>query len=349
MYQQPQSVAEVADHNVPVQRSAEKGSVNVGDKDGEESSLERLMQEKDGDTSMFTAMSEVAEALAQHQIEASAPVEKLEPSNYTYPPVSPPVVYPNPIHLVYLQPTQTGLSIIPCQVAGQPPFIPHYPSGLHDNLQHPVVAQPGAPFPVPPHSIYDGLYSYNPSTFPSYESTNLLPHVNYDQSRMNQPLHTPASPLPYPVNGVINPLPYPVSVQTNLASYPSSIPTPSSSPYPNLTPYAVYPPTNAMPYPHCGYGPINQGRITNTPHYFDHESSNNVVPVPVTYQDTGALSPTTSVVKSTVEKRFFRPWEEGGEMDDCHHQWSEEEELLQFGEEDFPALNQVFDKMKIKN
>jgi len=349
MYQQPQCIT---DQNTPVQRLAEKGGVDVGDKDGG-SSLERLMQEKDGDTSLFTAMNEVDEVLTQHQTEACdlapALIENLEPSNYTYSQVSPTAVYPNQMQLVYLQPTQNGLCIIPCQVAGQPSFIPPYPSGLHGNIQHPMVAQPGPPFAVPSHSVYDGSYSYSPSTYPTYGSMNLQPHFIYDQSRMNQPLHTPTSPFPYPVNGVINPLPYPVSVPTNQSSYPQSptniTPYPAS-PYPNLTPYSASQPFNPMPYPQFGYGPVSQGQRMNTPHYFDHEPANNVAPV--TYQDTAALTPTTTtVVQSTVEKRFFRPWEGGGE--DRLQQLREEDQSVSFSEEDFPALNKVFDKMKIKN
>jgi len=343
----------VADHDDPFRRLEEK-DVNVGDND-EESNLERLMQEKDVDTSLFTAINEVAEVLTQNQAEISAlaSVEKLEPSNYTYPQVSPTAVYPSPMQLVYLQPTEYGLSIVPLQqVAGQPSFIQQHLAGLHDNLQQLVVAQSGLPFKGPPHSVHDGLYSYNSSPYPSYESRNLLPHFMYDQSRMSQPLHTSHISLPYPVNGVGNPLPYqmPVPTPTNLASYPLFVPTNLTpyppSPYTNLTPYTMSPPTNLMPYPQ--YGPIIQGRRIDTPQYFDHETKNNVVPV--TCQDTAALTPTTTTaVQSTREKRFFRPWEGGGEREDCLQELREEDQTVQFGEEDFPALNEVFNKMKIKN
>ena len=66
MYQQ---LNVVADHDDPFQRLEEK-DVNVGDND-EESNLERLMQEKDVDTSLFTAINEVAEVLTQNQAEIS--------------------------------------------------------------------------------------------------------------------------------------------------------------------------------------------------------------------------------------------------------------------------------------
>jgi len=351
MYQQLKGVA---DQDDLFQRLEEK-DVNVGDND-EESNLERLMQEKDVDTSLFTAINEVAEVLTQNQAEISdlASVEKLEPSNYTYPQVSPTAVYPSPMQLVYLQPTEYGLSIVPLQqVAGQPFFIQQPLAGLHDNLQQLVVAQSGLPFKGPPHSVHDGLYSYNSSPYPSYEPKNLLSHFMYNQSHMSQPLHTSLSSLPYPVNGVVNPLPYPMPVPTptNLASYPLSVPTNPTpyppSPYTNLTPYTMSPPTsNLMPYPQ--YGPINQGRSIDTPYYFDHETKNNVVPV--TYQDTAALTPTTdTAAQSTMVKRFFRPWEGGEEREDFLQELREEDQTVQFGEEDFPALNEVFNKMKIKN
>jgi len=49
--------------------------------------------------------------------------------------------------LVYLQPTPYGFNVIPFQAVGQPFFTPYSPPGFPAHPTHPVVVQPGIPFP----------------------------------------------------------------------------------------------------------------------------------------------------------------------------------------------------------
>ena len=321
----------VADGNGSLKRIEEKLDVNVNDG---ESSVERLMQEKDLDSSLFTSMNE-----------ASVPtsVERQVPFN-TSPLGSPILSSPSPLQLVYLQPTQNGVSIIPYQVAGHQSFTPHYPTGVPANLQ------PGPPHLVPPPFVYDSSCSYTPPTYP-YGSTNLSPHFMQDPTFTNQPLHVPTSPLQYPVNGFTNPQSYPVYLPSHLPTYPVSIPS-NLAPLPvsvsvptNQIPYPVSLPINPTQYPQNG--PINQVQIFNPPCYSDLGPTNYMLPQK--YQDTPTFTPsTTTVVQSSVKKSFFRPWEGDREGEHCPQQSREKDQPVIFGEEDFPALNKEFNKLMIK-
>ena len=312
----------VADCNGSLKRIEDKYDENASVNDGE-ISVERLLQEKDFDSSSFTSMNE-----------ASVPkqVERREPFSTT--PHAPPIISsPSPLQLVYLQPTQNGVSIIPYQVPGVPA-----------NLQ------PGPPHLVPPPFVYDGSSSYAPPTYP-YGSTNLSSHFMHDPTFTNQPLHVPTSPLQYPVNGFTNPQSYPVYLPSHLPTYPVSIPS-NLAPHPlsvsvptNQIPYPVSLPINPTQYPQNG--PINQVQIFNPPCYSDLGPTNYMLPQK--YHHTPTFIPsTTAVVQSSVKKSFFRPWEGDREGEHCPQQSREEDQPVIFGEEDFPALNKEFNKLTIK-
>jgi len=331
---------------------------SINEKDSQ--SLECLMQEYDCDTTVQTTVNEVVEVSAKKQVTALSPVEEIEPYSYAVPQATPLVgPHSTPLQLVYLQPTQYGVNIIPFQAAGQPTFTPHCPTGFPAHPQHPVVVQPGLSFPVPQ---------------PTYSSPS-VPDATFTQPvQSTQPTHGPPYPLPYPVYNQPyfqtyspnhqpffpnSPTSWPAPGQMMLPPYPGphhapTIPSPytsygpvSPTPYPVFGPtspptYAMYGSANQPPFPMCVQTPNNQA------HYTENVLGTTLLPHSSDDKQSHSLVPSDSIGQTVKEQRFFRPWEVGGEEFGRSPKTSEEDRAQPFAEEDFPALNKEFNKLKIK-
>jgi len=125
---------------------------------GHAASLESLMQEQAADTTAVTVDEVTHYHSSQHQ---PTPVTiHMQDQQAPLPPHLLPAqpTQLTPLQLVYLQPTPHGVNIIPIQASGQPSFTPYSPLGFPAHPHHPVVVQPGLPFPhptfYPSHPVY---------------------------------------------------------------------------------------------------------------------------------------------------------------------------------------------------
>jgi len=141
--------------------------------------LESLMQEQEADTTAVTVDEVATNPPPQHHPTSPIHVQ----GQLLLPPHVIPAQPPQhlPLQLVYLQPTPHGVNIIPIQAAGQPSFTPYSPPGFPALPHHPVVVQPGLPFPLQHPSFYPSHPVYTPSSYPTYP-----------QHYQGQVLHHPA-------------------------------------------------------------------------------------------------------------------------------------------------------------
>ena len=137
--------------------------------------LESLMQEQEADTTAVT-VDEVAQN--PHPQYHPTPTNHHMQEQVPLPPHGIPA-QPNqhlPLQLVYLQPTPHGVNIIPIKAAGQPSFTPYSPPGFPAHPHHPVVVQPGLPFPLQHPTFYPSHPVYTPSPYPQYYQGQ-VPHL----------------------------------------------------------------------------------------------------------------------------------------------------------------------------
>jgi hypothetical protein len=129
--------------------------------------LESLMQEQEADSTTAVTVDEVAHnPPPQHHPTPTIHMQEQLP-------LPPHLISPQPTHsilqLVYLQPTPHGVNIIPIQAAGQPYFTPYSPpGGFPAHPLHPVVVQPGLPFPLHHPAFYPSHPVYTPGPYPAF-------------------------------------------------------------------------------------------------------------------------------------------------------------------------------------
>jgi len=244
-------------------------TVKVGPPAVNAATLESLMQEQEADTTAVT-VDEAAHNLPpqHHPTPTIHYMQQEQPQIVT----AQPNLYSAPLQLVYVQPTPTGVNIIPIQAAGQPSFTPYSPPGFPAHPHHPVVVQPGIPFPLQYPTFYPSPYPvYTPGPYPQYPPT----HPQYYQGQV--PLHLVGTDAPL--------LPQPTSTM---------IPTP--------------------PYRQKFFRPWEDSSHSNT-------------------SDQSVLCPHTDC---------------GGEGGQHSQSGGEDQQLLPYSEEDFPALTKELSRIKIK-
>ena len=150
-------------------------------------SLESLMQEQDADMTAVTEDEDAHNHPPQHHPTPTIHTQEQLPLPHHH--LVPKSTQLTPLQLVYLQPTPHGVNIIPIQAAGQPSFTPYSPAGFPAHPHHPVVVQPGLPFPLqyptfhPSHPVYTpGPYPANQQyphtpTFPQYFQGQVPHHL----------------------------------------------------------------------------------------------------------------------------------------------------------------------------
>jgi len=150
-------------------------------------SLESLMQEQAADMTAVTVDEVTHNFSSQHH-----PTPTTIHMQEQQVPLPPHILPAHPtqlttLQLVYLQPTSHGVNIIPIQASGQPSFTPYSPLGFPAHPHHPVVVQPGIPFPLP-----------HPTFFPSHPVyPQYTPHPPYQGHVLHHPVGAPVPTPPY--------------------------------------------------------------------------------------------------------------------------------------------------------
>jgi len=165
------------DEHPPTNIQEKVKNMKVGSPSEHAASLESLMQEQAADMTAVTVDEVALNHPPQHHPSTTLMQEQL--------PIPPPHLLPAqptqlaPLQLVYLQPTPHGVNIIPIQASGQPSFTPCSPLGFPAHPHHPVVVQPGLPFPL-------------------HQPTFYTSHPAYPQYNLGHPPHYQGQVLPHP-------------------------------------------------------------------------------------------------------------------------------------------------------